>query len=73
MPRDELVDVEPSAVFMGGNGLVRLANSKKLKDRALCTDHARIGAFVFVGHFAFAFKASIASARSIFSARTSQA
>ncbi len=67
----ELIDGGRSAVFRGG--LVGLAASKKLKDRALCDDDAGIGAFVFVGQFAFAFKASIASARSIFSARTSQA
>jgi hypothetical protein len=58
-----------TAVFSGG--VVCLAASKKGKNCALRGDDAGIGAFVFVGHFAF--KASIASARSIFSARTSQA
>src|SRR5258708_22945005 len=48
-----LVDGRRSAVFRGG--LVGLAVSKKLKDRALCCDDdAGIGAFVFVGHFPFA-------------------
>jgi hypothetical protein len=64
------VDVPRSS----GTAFVRLAVSKKLKDRALCCDDdAGIGAFVFVGHFSFAFSASIASVCAILSARTSQA
>src|SRR6266478_2975293 len=51
----KLVDGGRSAVFLGG--VVRLAASKKLKERALYDDDAGIGAFAFffVGHFPFAF------------------
>jgi len=57
-----LVDGGRSSVFLGG--VVRLAASKKLKERALYDDDAGIGAFAFffVGHFPFAFRCPSADA-----------
>ncbi len=57
----ELVDGGCSPVLLGG--VVRLAVSKKLKNLALCGDGAGIGAFVFVGHFPFAFRSARANAK----------